>query len=481
MKVGTRLALMMLLFLTPIVVGYAVITARSAAAIFSEEVKDETRIAERALNASLTLDAEQGEWNEAKHILSAMRTHNLIAALFDTSGTVRIVSPGFPIHPPRPSWIRRRIKAGGATEFMSSGGGHVWFCRIEPLGAAGQGYLLVGQNWTALSGDLHQRIVDALTAMGIFLLLAAVAIAWVSRRYITLPLAELRRRISKLGAAEDYGYDPGIDEVNLISQEFRRLDRELSAARVRLLQENERKLQLERRLRQTDKLATIGTLASGLAHEIGTPLGVIRGRTEMLLDGHEADKKLADNLRMIIEQIDRITINVRVLLDLGRRRESVRTIADVRTIVASAVRLLENEAARRGVEVIVNLGPEPLTADCDADQLQQVFINLEINALDAMVGGGKLHITGAGEPVSDKICIRFADSGPGVPAHVKERIFDPFFTTKDPGKGTGMGLAVSQSIVIDHDGELLLEPSSAGAAFAVYLHASHADEFKRSA
>jgi signal transduction histidine kinase len=151
-------------------------------------------------------------------------------------------------------------------------------------------------------------------------------------------------------------------------------------------------------------------------------------------------------------------------------------------ILEGTIRLLETEATRRSVEVIADLGSTPLLVECDPDQLQQVFVNLEINALDAMgTQGGELHISSAWDQAPEKICLRFTDTGPGVPEQLRERIFDPFFTTKDPGKGTGIGLAVSQSIVVDHHGELTLEPTSHGACFAVVLPAFQAGQFKRTA
>lgn len=480
MRVGTRLTLMMLLWLAPITLGFTLVTAGSAGSIFSQELKAETRIAQHALNASLTPDVEQHEWDEVRYILSEMGGEDLIAALLDDSGKLRFALSSFPIEPPPLDWITQQIKVNGGAEFMRRSQERLWFCRIEVLGAGGQGYLLIAQDWTALRHDRLRRIATSLATVAGFLLAAAIIIPLVSRRYVSRPLAELYRRVSSLSAFEHEQREN--DEVSLISHEFRRVDQELAGARRRLLEESERKLQLERRLRQTDKLATIGTLASGFAHEIGTPLGIIRGRTELLLASRTADRKLADGLQVILDQIDRITSMVRMLLDLGRRRESVRMPVDLRKIVESTVRLLETEAARRRVEVIADLGSTPLLVECDSDQLQQVFVNLEINALDAMgMQGGELRISCAQDQPPGKIGLRFADTGPGVPDQLKERIFDPFFTTKDPGKGTGMGLAVSQSIVIDHDGELTLEPSSWGASFTVVLPACRAGELKRTA
>jgi signal transduction histidine kinase len=480
MKVGTRLTLMMLLWLAPITLVYTFVTAHTAGILFSHELKAETRIAQRALNASLTPDVEQHEWDEVRYILSEMGGEDLVAALLDDRGKLLFALPSFPIKPPPLDWIAQQIKASGGAEFMRQSQGRLWFCRIELLGAGGQGYLLIAQDWTALRHHRYWRIVTSLALVGGFLLVAAIVVPLASRRYVSRPLAELYRRVSSLSASDQDQH--GNDEVSLISDEFRRVDRELAGARRRLLEESERKLQLERGLRQTDKLATIGTLASGFAHEIGTPLGIIRGRTELLLASRSTDRKLADGLQVILDQIDRITTMVRMLLDLGRRRESVRMPVDLRTIVESTIHLLETEAARRGVEVIADLGSTPLVVECDPDQLQQVFVNLEINALDAMgAQGGELHISGAQNQPPGKVGLRFTDTGPGVPAQLKERIFDPFFTTKDPGKGTGMGLAVSQSIVVDHDGELTLEPSAQGASFSVVLPACYGGELKRTA
>ena len=478
MKIGTRLTLMMLLCLAPAALGFSLMTALTAGSTFSEELKRETRIAQRGLNAALTADVEQGEWDEVRYIISEMGSEDLVAALLDDSAKLRFALPRFPIQAPPLDWISQQIKASGGAEFMYRSRGRLWFCRVELLGGGGQGYLLIAQDWTALRHNRYRRIATSLAAVAAFLLLVAVVIPMVSRHYVSRPLTELCRRVSSFSASGQDRHED--DEVSLISHEFGRVDQELASARRRLLEESEGKLRLERRLMQTDKLATVGTLASGFAHEIGTPLGIIRGRTELLLASRTMDQKVADGLHVVVGQIDRISSMVRMLLDLGRRRESVRKPVDMRAIVQSTISLLETEAVRRSVAVTAQLGSTPLLVDCDPDQIQQVFVNLEINALDAVgTQGGEFHISCAPELQPGKIALYFNDTGPGVPEHLKERIFDPFFTTKDPGKGTGMGLAVSRSIVLAHDGELTVEPSSEGACFLVVLPAHGAAELKR--
>jgi two-component system, NtrC family, sensor kinase len=477
MKVGTRLAVGLLACITPVVIAYTYQRVRSSAQIFEEDLKREARAAEMALNTAVRLDIQRSEWSDIRDVLRSIEHQGMAVAVLDKSGKVWFALPDFSIVPPPAAQFRRDIELHGGSEFMQSAAGLYWFCRIAPLGRDPTlGYLLVAQDWTEIRASLRQRIASSIGAGALLVLLTAVIIPLVTRKYVSLPLAELTRRVSSFSTSDgDPERELAGDEVTLITEEFRRLDRELTVARRRLLDENERKLELERRLRHSDKLATIGTLASGLAHEIGTPLGVIRGRAEHLLRSNPDPRRQAQGLEIIINQIDRITRIVRMLLDFGRRREPVRVTADVRTIVQRTLHLLETEVERRNVSLVSELGPTPLWIDCDTDQLQQVFVNLGMNALDAMAeSGGRFSVRAERRIVDgvEKVRLCFADDGPGVADNVKDRVFDPFFTTKEPGKGTGMGLAVSQSIVRDHDGEITLESGSRGARFVVSLPAS---------
>jgi two-component system NtrC family sensor kinase len=476
MKIGTRLAVGLLAALTPVVSVYTYNRVRTSAKIFEQDLKRETRASELALNAAIRFDIQRSEWNDIRSVFETISEQGVAVAVLDKSGKLWYALRDFPIKLPLATEIIDQIKSQGSSEFTQEAGGRYWFCHIAPMrGDPPLGYLLVAQDWTEVQHDLFRRTTSSIAAAVVVVLLTAILIPLVSRRYVSRPLTELSRRVSRLSSGEEAEREQGGDEVTLITEEFRKLARELSVARRRLLDENERKLELERRLRHSDKLATIGTLASGLAHEIGTPLGVIRGRAEHLLRSKPDEARLNSGLEIIIQQIDRISRIVRMLLDFGRRREPIRVTSDVRTIVQRTMHLLETEAERRNISLISEMGPVPLLVDCDIDQLQQVFVNLGMNALDAMASsGGALRMTGRYVIESGRECVRlrFQDEGPGVEDQFKDRVFDPFFTTKDPGKGTGMGLAVSQSIVRDHDGEITLAPATQGACFVVTLPVS---------
>jgi signal transduction histidine kinase len=473
-KIGTRLTTILLICVIPVVAAYMYFNVRQSTRTYVEDLKRETRATARALQAALGPDIDLGEWNDVQSALARVRQEDVAVGVFRLDGTPMFVPDGFKINPlPTPEEIRRGLAPDGA-EFMVERGVTYWFCRLVALHShSGQpdGILLIGQRWNDVENDLRTRVETAVIASLIVAFFIAIVIPVVSHRYVARPLAELSDRVKRLSSDEQLDPAGTGDEVEFLSEEFRRLALELDTARARLVDEGERKLDLERQLRRADKLAAIGTLASGLAHEIGTPLNVIRGRAEHLLTNRQNPPRTAEGLEIIINQIDRISRIVRMLLNLGSGRERSFMVCDLRQIVQRTLALLETEAARRGVACEVDLGDAPLPVRCDADQLQQVFVNLGVNALDAMDGGGTLTVAARllDGGVHRAIRIVFADTGPGISPEIRARIFDPFFTTKEPGKGTGMGLAVSEAIIRDHEGEIAVESADSGARIAITL------------
>ncbi|MHB8381193.1 MAG: sensor histidine kinase [Candidatus Binataceae bacterium] len=480
MKIATRLTAILLICMFPVLAAYMYYGVRQATLTYVNDLKLETRATARALAAALGRDIELGEWDDVRLALERSREESVNAAVFGIDGEKMLSLHGFPIDPPPEPDLLTLALHGPGVEFIQNIGDRVWFCRAVALknrAGAPIGVLLVAQRWNDVQSDLRARVAQAVLASLVMAALIAMLIPVVSHRYVARPLADLSAKVARISSDTSDGFGTG-DEVEFLGTEFRRLADDLETARRRLLDETERKLELERRLTRADKLAAIGTLASGLAHEIGTPLGVIRGRAEHLNSTGQNPPRTAEGLEIIIHQIDRITRIVRMLLDLGSRRERSFAPCDLRAIVQRTLALLETETSRRGVRCAVDLGPHPLEVRCDADQLQQVFVNLAINALDAMgADGGTLsviatQITHAGHAAAR---VTLADTGPGIAPDVLTRVFDPFFTTKEPGKGTGMGLAVSEAIVRDHHGEIGLETSQYGAQVFVILPIAEAE------
>jgi two-component system, NtrC family, sensor kinase len=470
MKVGTRLTLVLLLALTPVLMSYMYWSVRRSSIVYLHDLKRDIRASTRSLAPALENDLLRKESNEAEEVLRRMTDETTRVALLDRDGSLWKTSD-----PATSQLVGRllRTKPRGDAEFEAWIGETNWFCRVVPL-KDGQGntfaYLLVAQDWTDIRQDLKERTaISVLAAFAVIGVIVAL-IPLLVRRYVSSPLAELSRRVTRFSDDEQRDRHARTNEVSLLTEEFRRLDDQLTVARRDLLAKHRRELELERRLQHAERLATVGTLASGLAHEIGTPMGVIRGRAEQLLHAEPDPTKARRGLEIIVSQIDRVSRIVRMLLDYGRSRESQRAVCDLRQIINHAMSLMETEAARRRVTVRAELGDQPLLAECDAGQLQQVFVNLEMNALDAMTPqGGELWIRAEGgvNGKSRQLKIVFEDTGHGVSPLNTGRVFDPFFTTKETGDGTGMGLAVSQSIIRDHSGEITFESGPGGSKFLV--------------
>jgi signal transduction histidine kinase len=271
----------------------------------------------------------------------------------------------------------------------------------------------------------------------------------------------------------------GGDEIVILAAEFNRMVERLQDTYARLLKEQEERLKLERHLRQSEKLASVGQLAAGLAHEIGTPLSIIGGRAEYLVRKPRSPAELTENLQIIRSQIDRVAAIVRQLLQFSRKTEPVMRTVQLPSLLHYVEKLLEHNINEKKI-VVENRFPDSLPSiKADPDLLQQVFINLFQNSLQAVDAGGKITIEAEmpsnGRSVSDPEpdrCLRilFEDNGSGIPQEHLEHIFDPFFTTKDVGEGTGLGLSVSYGIVRDHGGDIRVESAAGrGARFIISL------------
>ncbi len=209
--------------------------------------------------------------------------------------------------------------------------------------------------------------------------------------------------------------------------------------------------QTTERARAAEQLAAIGTLVAGLAHEIGTPMGVIQGHAEML-QSSVSDERGRWRLQTIREQIDRISRIIQTLLNIAKPRPPQRAPVELRETLESCLEFLAVKLQRRGIRLETDL-PFAAMLDGDREKLQQLFLNLFLNAADAMPEGGEL---GVSMRRSDKegVELRVADTGHGVPASALERVFEPFFTTKPAGEGSGLGLMVAHGIVDQHGGSI---------------------------
>jgi two-component system NtrC family sensor kinase len=233
---------------------------------------------------------------------------------------------------------------------------------------------------------------------------------------------------------------------------------------------------IEDRMINMEKLASIGTLAAGVAHEINNPMTVILGFAEHLLGQTEDLPEIHETLQVIEDEGLRCKKIVENLLTFARAPERTETRADVNQILDKTLMVVKNTLLTKKIRLENDFAPNLPTAAADPQELQQVFINLINNARDAMKGGGTLKVVTTQAPDGKRLAIEFSDTGNGIPREAQPKIFDPFFTTKKTGEGTGLGLSMSYGIISKFGGNILFTtypveeyPDKHGTTFTVYL------------
>jgi signal transduction histidine kinase len=225
---------------------------------------------------------------------------------------------------------------------------------------------------------------------------------------------------------------------------------------------------LNEQLIRTEKLAAMGTLAAGVAHEVNNPLASISSLIQMIRADQRVDDETRDKLKLISTQIQRITQVTKDMTDFASARPSAKRPVDINEVIESSLRLASFDKGFQVLSIHRRFTSEMPKISADSDQMQQVFLNLFLNARDAMPTGGDLFVGSDLDEEDVRVVIR--DSGAGIEDVAKKQIFDPFFTTKPAGKGTGLGLAVCYGIMTAHGGSIEVNSKkNSGTEFIVRL------------
>ncbi len=307
------------------------------------------------------------------------------------------------------------------------------------------------------------------------IILTFIGIHRISKLYLQ-PLARLAKR------AEDYKEDDDLifavrkedNELNRLSKSLNIMLKRISADKEKLrstvLSLEKANIELKKAQKEiirAEKLASVGRLSAGIAHEIGNPIGIVIGYLELLKQADITEKEKKEYIQRTEEEIERINTIIRQLLEVSRPSNAGRTAVAVHDLIHDTADVLRVQPLMSSINLSLSLDAGVHTVWADPNQLRQVFLNLIINAADAITGGnkeagGQLNISTrlkndgnlAAQRSSAILEISFADDGPGIAEESLGNIFDPFFTTKDPGKGTGLGLAVSFMIVESLGGKM---------------------------
>ncbi len=311
-------------------------------------------------------------------------------------------------------------------------------------------------------------------------LIGIILSGWISNK-LAKPVRALAEGARRMAVGERI--DPIVvnthDEIALLADEFNTMAHEVSTLKNTLEQKVERRtaqlaeknrelLAIQKELAKAERLAGLGLLAAGVAHEINNPLAIIRGNTELLLDelpGDAEEQEEVEAIMMEIGRIERIVNNLRVFSRSGMKRVSKFLLG---SLLDSILDQVGHQIPLETYRIARNYRGKDLEIEGDQDQIRQIFTNLIINGLQAMEGGGILTLDISPDAGGETVSITVADSGPGISQEHLEKLFTPFFSTKS--SGTGLGLAVSYGIVRDHGGEIRVESEQGkGAIFTVIL------------
>lgn len=272
----------------------------------------------------------------------------------------------------------------------------------------------------------------------------------------------------------------GRDELSELADSLNQMCESLAESQRRTQQEADARIATIEQLRHADRLRTVGQLASGVAHELGTPLNVVTGRASLISSGRLPPEGIVESAQIIKTQADRMAGIIRQLLDFSRSGKSRRVQVDLHMIVREASQILSPLGRKHGVAIVVTEGAEPMPACVDPGQIQQVLTNLVVNGIQATPEGGRVTIgltketatptAGDAESAGDYYCLSVSDTGRGIPEEIRGRLFEPFVTTKDVGQGTGLGLSIAYGIVQEHGGWIDVDSEPGlGSRFRVYL------------
>ena len=290
------------------------------------------------------------------------------------------------------------------------------------------------------------------------------AIALLKETGIDIPMIIVSGAIGEETAADcmRYGAHDYIMKGNLprlvpaIERELQEAEsrRQRKQAEDKLKKKDEELREMTQQLWQAAKLATMGELASSIAHELNNPLATVSLRIESLTAQTSQDDPRRRELEIIGQEVERMGNLVTNLLQFSRRSQKQISTVDMREEIEKTIELIHYHLRKNNIQVIREFTPEVPGILADRQQLRQLFLNLFTNASDAMPKGGTLTIRVTALPEENNICIEIADTGTGIPPEVLPKVMEPFFTTKPEGKGTGLGLAICRRIAQEHRGTL---------------------------
>jgi two-component system, NtrC family, sensor kinase len=364
----------------------------------------------------------------------------------------------------------------------NNGAGHLYTYVPVKINNQKYGALEISESLSKLKKYIHKTILRSII-LGILMALLVSVMLWVlGVKFVGRPLnrlMEITRLIGK-GDFSERVVVRGRDELSSLANAMNQMCEQLAASREAVRKETEARIAALEQLRHTERLATLGRLSSGIAHELGTPLNVVSGRAKLIISENLKKEEITECSRIIKEQAERMTKLIRQLLDFARRRAPQKSPVDLKKLSGQVIEMLKPAAEKQKVILELLKNNDIPSVSIDPFQIQQVLINLVMNGIQAMPDGGHLeiglhmkyscHPTLSGCQEQSCVAINIKDEGKGISEDNINHLFEPFFTTKNVGEGTGLGLSIAYGIVREHGGWIDVKSKlGEGSCFTIYI------------
>ena len=491
MKTSTRLILMLTVTVSALMLLASFLLSREREALLNRSAREEVKAHALTLQSALEEDFRTCRTFDLQQLINRLSQNRGIygVLLFDATGQAVLVSDALKtkdisyveearkvIASNQETDVERRIKDEDVISVILPLQGDSRYRAVE-----------IAQSISYVNEDLRRAQRDIILTTFFVCIAIFLVVTFVTHFNLTLPIRELLGGAQAVGRG-DLNYRVIVPrsggEIRQLAREFNRMADHLATQRAAATREAEERLELERKLRHSERLALAGKMAAGIAHEMGAPLQVIDGRAKQILNQTEASIEMRQrNLTIIRSQAERIARIVRQLLNLARPYTLQLSDIDLRQLLAETLELLETNAAQAGIQLRRETGPA-VRVNADPHLLNQVFMNICLNAVQTLTLRRKSDGYVRTEFISDWedkqgrrfSAVKVIDNGGGIAEEHFPPLFDPFFTTREIGQGTGLGLPVSRRIVEEHGGWIeAANNDEGGATFTVYLPQNAAD------
>jgi signal transduction histidine kinase len=490
-KVGTRITAVTSALVAGTLAVYATFDLRDAAKERREHLEKETESLASSLRAGLELQGVSSA------IARAPELSREISSFYDDTRVLILPASAIIAEEVREESRRRLrnlVEARPVFVRENEGERFVYALPLRRKNPTAQdgfeiaGSIEVSRSLSQLSSAWRDDLLSTLPLLAGMVVLVIVAVMLFSRTLVTRPIEKLLHGIDDVarGDLSRVLLSEREDEIGALASRFNDMTYSLRESRAETERQNLAKMKLEERLFQTEKLATIGQLAAEIAHEVGTPLNVIVGRSRAMAKKAQDPDAVTKNADIVAAQASRITRIIQRLLDTARRKVGAAEngLVNLNQVTLTTMEFLEGRFSAGKVSRTLARAEGLPAVKGDADQLQQVLLNLLINAIDAMPGGGALRVETSlvtrrrpgleVAPEQPVVVVEISDTGPGIDEEARDKIFEPFYTTKEGRGGTGLGLSVSHGIIKEHDGWIEVDAGAGGVgtAFRICLPAA---------